>query len=366
MIRSRGLLLPFITLVATSHPVGADEIDDWVKSEMQARHVPAVSIAVVKDGALIRAESYGVADIERAAATSSNSVFKIGSTSKQFLAAGIMLLVQDQKLGVDDNLAKCLDEVPDVWRAITIRQLLTHTSGLPREAPGFDPYKIQSDLEIIRSAYPVAVHAKPGNQYEYSNLGYYILAEVISRVSGKPWPAFLDERIFKPLGMASTRTTSASALVPNRVSGYVWNDGLHANAEQWLALRPSGAFLSTATDMAKWEIALQSDRILTPESKRQMWTPVKLNNGADYPYGFGWEVDHFPNGVPPTGVPMIRHEGSIPGFRSVYWRLPDRNLTVIVLSNLQDAGLDKLTAGIALRYDRTLLAAYQKRWPDQR
>ena len=91
--------------------------------------------------------------------------------------------------------------------------------------------------------------------------------------------------------------------------------------------------MSTAPDMAKWEIALQTDRILTPASKKQMWTPVKLNGGDDYPYGLGWEIDYFPNGIGPTGVPMIRHEGSIPGFRPVYWRLPDQKLSVIVLSN---------------------------------
>jgi CubicO group peptidase (beta-lactamase class C family) len=123
--------------------------------------------------------------------------------------------------------------------------------------------------------------------------------------------------------------------------------------------------MSTAPDMAKWEIALQTDLILSPETRKEMWTPVKLNSGSEYPYGFGWEVDYFPNGVGPTDVPMIRHEGSIPGFRSVYWRLPNQRLTVIVLSNLEGAQLDNVTAGIALRHAPSVKAAYEKRWPQE-
>ena len=126
---------------------------------------------------------------------------------------------------------------------------------------------------------------------------------------------------------------------------------------------PSGAFLSTALDMSKWEIALQSDRILSTSTKKEMWTPVKLSGGQEYPYGFGWEIDHFPNVIGPTEVPMIRHEGTIPGFRAAYWRLPNQKVTVIVLSNLDRAGLDNLTAGIAVGYVPELISAYIKRWP---
>jgi len=115
--------------------------------------------------------------------------------------------------------------------------------------------------------------------------------------------------------------------------------------------------------MAKWEIALQANLILSTETKEEMWTRVKLNNGSEYPYGYGWEVDYFPNGVGMTDVPMIRHEGSIPGFRAVYWRLPNQKLSVIVLSNLQGGQLDNVTAGIALRYAPEVKPAYEKRWP---
>jgi CubicO group peptidase (beta-lactamase class C family) len=234
---------------------------------------------------------------------------------------------------------------------------------LVREGPGFNPYRVQPDIDVIKTAYPLPLQFQPGQNYEYSNLGYYVLAEIIHRASGKPWPDFLRERVFAPLAMTSTRVTSVFDIVANRADGYLWNTDKLFNAENWPAVRPSGAFLSTALDLAKWEAALQSDRMLNASTKQEMWTPVKLNDGREYPYGFGWEIDSFPNGVGPTGVPMIRHEGSIPGFRAVFWRVPNDGITVIVLSNLERAALDKLTAGIVVRYKPELMPAYLKRWP---
>ena len=127
-------------------------------------------------------------------------------------------------------------------------------------------------------------------------------------------------------------------------------------------MRPSGAFMSTAVDMAKWEMALQSERILKASSKAEMWKPVILNDGQTYPYGFGWELDDFPPGPAPTGVRSIRHEGTIPGFRPAFTRLPSNGLTVIVLSNLDRAGLDIVIGGIAVRYVPDLMPAALKRW----
>jgi D-alanyl-D-alanine carboxypeptidase len=359
----RRILLAFILLLGTALFSYADDVDDWVKSQMQLRHVPAVSIAVIKDGVLVKAEGYGVADLEHNIPAQAETIFKIGSTSKQFIAAGVMLLYQDGKIALDEKLSKYLDGTPAAWQAITIRHLLTHTSGLAREAPGMEPYKLQPDIDVIKSAYSLALNAKPGDAYDYSNLGYYVLAELIHRVSGKPWVDFLNDRVFAPLGMKSTRPTSTTDIIPNRAAGYLWSNDMLTNAEDWVTLRPSGAFLSTAPDMAKWEAALQTERILKTGTKKEMWTPVKLNNGDQYPYGFGWEIDYFPNGIGPTEVPMIRHEGTIPGFRSVYWRIPSHDISVIVLSNLDRAGLDNLTAGIAVRFVPALMPAYLKRWP---
>jgi D-alanyl-D-alanine carboxypeptidase len=362
MQRKLHFLFPVVLILVAAATALADDLDDFVKSVMQQRHIPAASIAVVKDGVVVKTAAYGLANMELQVTAQPETVFKIGSVSKQFIAAGIMLLVQDGRIAVDDKLSRHLEGTPSTWRDITIRHLLSHTSGLPREAPGFDPYKIQPDIDVIKSAYPLPLQFKPGEKYDYSNLGYYTLAEVIHKLSGKSWGDFLNERVFVPLGMNSTRVTSALDIVSRRADGYVWSEDKFMNAENWLTVRPSGAFLSTAVDMAKWEVALQTDRILKASSKTAMWTPVTLNDGKKYPYGFGWELDDFPPGGLTTGVPSIRHEGTIPGFRAAYTRLPKHGLSVIVLSNLDRAALDLLVAGIAVRYVPELMPAALQRW----
>ena len=329
----------------------AQDIDGVVKSQMQTLHIPGASVAVIKDGVLVKAEGYGIADMEHGIAARPDTVYKIGSTSKQFIAAGIMLLVQDGKVAVDDKVTKYLSDAPATWQSITLRHLLTHTSGLVREGPGFDGFKGQPDIDVIKTAYPLALEFKPGEKYEYSNLGYFVLAEIISRVSRKPWTDFLTERIFAPLGMTATRPTSVSDIVSNRADGYLWNGTKFENVPNWTALRPSGAFLSTVLDMAKWEAALNTDRILTAATKREMWMWVKLNDGTEFPYGFGWQLNDWPANSPVrTGVVMIRHGGSIPGFRANFSRWPSKGLAIVVLTNLEDAPLDGLVANIAIRY----------------
>jgi D-alanyl-D-alanine carboxypeptidase len=230
-------LLCALLVASASSAVRADSLDDFVRAVMQQRHIPGLSIAVVKDGALIRNSSYGVVNVEHGIEARPDTVYKIGSVSKQFIAAGIMLLVQDGKLGLTDPVRGFLPDAPDSWRGITVRHLLTHTSGLARESAGFDPYKRQPDIDVLRSAYMQPLAFKPGDAYLYSNLGYYALAEITTRASGKPWQEFLRERVFVPLGMNATRVTSVEAVVPNRAGGYLWRDNRLTNAENGTTLR---------------------------------------------------------------------------------------------------------------------------------
>ena len=241
----RPSVLVLIVMFAAAVAVRADKVDDYVRAVMQKQHVPGAAVAVVRDGKVIKAAGYGMANVELNVAATPDTVFKIGSVSKQFLSAGIMLLVQDGKLSLDDKISKFLDGTPDAWKDITIRHLLTHTSGLVREAPGFDPLKIQSDADVIKTAYASPLVFKTGDKWQYCNVGYFSLAEIIHKVSGKPWGDFLTERVFAPLGMNSTRTTTMTDLVPNRANGYAWAKGKYQNADVYFALRPSGAFLST-------------------------------------------------------------------------------------------------------------------------
>lgn len=344
MTRTRHLVLSLWLLVFTVGSAHADHVDDFVKAEMKRQHIPAVSIVVLKNGAVVKAEAYGLADIEHGIPATPDTVFKIGSVSKQFLATGIMLLVQDGKLGLNDKISKYFDGTPPAWDAITIRHLLTHTSGLVREAPGFNPYRVQPDLDVIKTAYPLPLQFTPGEKYDYSNLGYFALADIIRKVSGKPWGDFLNERVFAPLGMTSTRVTTAADIVPKRADGYTWTKETFQNTENWPAVRPSGAFLSTTLDLAKWEAALLTDRILKTSTKTEMWTPMTLNDGRKNPYGFGWALDDF------RGIETIQHGGSLTGFRAHYLRWPAYGVTVVTLTNLASADTESIGSGIAVRY----------------
>jgi CubicO group peptidase (beta-lactamase class C family) len=354
-------VLTFTILLLVTISAQADQVDDLVKAEIKRQRIPGASIAVIKDGKVIKAEGYGLADVEHNVPARPDTVFKIGSVSKQFIATGIMLLVQDGKIGLDDRISKYLEGTPETWQGITIRHLLTHTSGIVREAPGFDPFKIQKDADVIKTAYPLPLRFAPGEKWEYCNVGYFALAEIISRVSGKYWGDFLNERVFAPLGMASTRVTTVSDIIPNRSAGYVIDKDKLQNSVNWPAVRPSGAFLSTALDLAKWEAALCTDKILKPATRVQMWTPVTLNSGKKYLYGLGWELEDF------RGIATINHSGSLTGFRARFLRLPAHGLTTIVLTNLGSADVEAIATGIAVRYLPEIdLASFQpKPSPDE-
>lgn len=318
-------------MLAVFAPLSADTIDDIVRAEMSRQHIPGVAIAVMRGGNPERLQSYGLANLELNAAVTANTVFKAGSVSKQFLAAGILLLEQDGKLSIGDPIQKHLPDAPAAWNRITVRHLLSHTSGLVRESPAFNPLRAQSDIEQVRAGYAVPLDFQPGEKYQYSNLGYFTAAEIISRVSGRPWPEFLAARIFLPLGMTSTRTTTVAEIIPNRADGYAWRDGKYMNELPMLALRPSGALLTTTADLAKWDAALYGDALLTEASKSKMWTSVKLTSGQDAGYGLGWQVKTR------NGKRLLDHGGTLGGFKAHYARFPDEQLSFVVLTNQASA-----------------------------
>jgi len=344
MHSKRTPLFALVLLLTATAAVRADKVDDYVKAEMQKQHIPGLSLAVIRDGKIVKVEGYGLANVELNVPARAETVYKIGSVSKQFIATGIMLLIQENKISLDDRISKFLDGTPDTWKDITIHHLLTHTSGIVREAPGFDPFKIQNDADVIKTAYPLPLRFAPGEKYEYCNVGYFTLAEIIRKVSGKPWGDYLNERLFAPLGMNATRTTTMTDLVQNRASGYVWRTDKLKNADNYFALRPSGAFLSSVLDLAKWDAALYTDRILKQSTFSQMWEPVKLNNGTTHAYGFGWELSKV------GGHKLVNHGGSLPGFRAQFARFVEDKLTIVVLTNGDNANPRAIALGVAGLY----------------
>ena len=312
------------------------QIDKVVTAEMASQHIPGLALAVGRDGRMLFAKGYGFANLEHDIPATPRTVFKIGSVSKQFIASGVMLLVQDGRLGLDDPIAKHLPGAPASWSGVTLRHLLNHTSGIRREGPAFDPLKVQADSVVIQSAFGDTLQFATGSRWQYCNVCYFALADVIRRTAGVPWADFIRDRIFLPSGMRDSRTTTTTELVPRRASGYAWRDGRYVPAPEYLALRPSGAFLSTVLDLAKWDSVLTQASILTASTQSAMASPALLKSGAAAVagdtakrpgYGLGWFVDKH------EGRGRVHHGGSLPGFRAEMSRYPDGGWTVIVLTN---------------------------------
>ena len=212
---SVSAFLVFLPTLAT-----ADSIDDSIVALMAWEHIPGLSLAVVRNGSLVKTKGYGMANLETSTPATPETVYKIASVSKQFLAAAVMVLVQDGKLRLNDPIGKYIEGTPASWGRITIAQLLSHTSGIARDLPGFDPLKVQPDTDFLRASFTLPLRFKPGDHWAYSNINYYCLAEIIRKVSGRPWDQFIADRIFAPAGMIRTRTTTVADIVPNRASGY--------------------------------------------------------------------------------------------------------------------------------------------------
>jgi D-alanyl-D-alanine carboxypeptidase len=332
--------------VAFATAAYADPTDDFVAAQMRSQNIPGISLAIIKDGKIVKVQGYGLADVKAKVAATPDTIYDIASVSKPLVATGVMLLVQEGLLSIDDSITKYLDDVPASWRAITIRHLLTHTSGLVRDAPGYQQYRDREDSEVIKSAYSLPLRFAPGEKWEYSNAGFSPLARIITEVTGRSWTEFLTEKIFKPAGMTSTYPLNTSIPLPNRARGYADNDRLK-EADYRRALLPSGGFLSTVVDLAKLDALLDRDGFLTEATRRQMWTPVTLNNGTTYPYGLGWELDAQGS---VKGRRVVRHGGSVIGFRSEFARFVDDRLTIILLMNLHDVDWQTIVRGVAAAY----------------
>ncbi|ACU05166.1 serine hydrolase domain-containing protein [Pedobacter heparinus] len=337
-------LLTFSLVVLFSCSAAAQEnnvlthirMDSLIKKWMADTHTPGLAIGVLKRGHLAKIKTYGIADVESGAPLTDESVFMIASLSKQFISFAILLLEQENRLSLQDPAVKYITELPDPLNKMTIYQLLTHTSGLVRDPENYHPYDRQAIMDVIKSMYTIPLNAQPGDKWLYSNAGYFILAEIITRVSGSPWDTFIINKLFIPANMTKTRTGTVSEIIPGRVAGYNYTKQGLVNTEKWIAVRPSGAFVSTINDMVKWDNFLDTTHLLSPERKSLLWKPARLNNGVLLNYALGWYAEPF------VGTTRIHHDGQYPGFRSDYERFPDEGLTLIILSNLDNGPLESL------------------------
>src|SRR6266498_1905527 len=273
-----------LALLLTATSAHADRVDTYIRSEMSKRRIPGLSLAVVEGGRLRKAMGYGLADIELRVPATPDTVYQIGSMTKQFTAAGIMLLVEAGKISLGDTIHKYLPDLPVAWRGVTLRHLLTHTSGIKDFADLADTEteraKDYTKAQIIALVSGAPLEFRPGEKWNYSNTGYFLLGMIIERVSGKPYEDFLRERILRPLGMADTRLNDLNEIVPRRAAGYVLRNGHLYNAQPVSPTHTyaAGGLLSTAADLAKWDAALYTEKVLRKSSLEQMLTPATLND----------------------------------------------------------------------------------------
>ncbi len=327
--------------------VWGDAVDDYLKTEMEKHRVPGLALMVVEDGKVTKSQGYGFSNLEVSSPATADTVFEIGSITKQFTAGGILLLAQDGKLSVDDKISKHLKNIPDAWTNVTIRHLLTHTSGI-RNYTVLDGFELRQHLtqeKFIKAMSNVPMDFQPGDSWKYCNTGFNLLGFIIENVSGKNYWDFMSERIFQPLGMNSTTNRTPSVLIPHRASGYEQKNHKHINRDYDLTdIFSAGAIVSTVGDLAKWDAALDGDQLFTAATKDMMWTPVKLNDGKIHEYGFGWFLS------PLDGHKNIGHSGSTSGFSASNQRFPDDKLIVIVLTNTDEGVATDFAKHIATMY----------------
>lgn len=247
------------------------------------------------------------------------------------------MLYEAGKLGLDDKISIYLADLPSSWTEITVRQLLTHTSGVPdyTEAPGFSQNLLlaRSPQELLKPVRDLPLVFSPGTQWRYSNSNYYLLGLLIEELSGQSYADYLQEHIFQPLQMKSSRVNALPVLMPQRAAGYHWQKDRIENAplvdpsQMWAA----GAVVSNVTDLAKWDAALYTEKLLKKTTLEQSWTPARLNNGAMVNYGFGNELSVV------QGHHIAGHQGGGLAFNASFLRYMDDQLSVIVLCNLTQA-----------------------------
>ncbi len=299
------------------------------------------SILVVRDGKLLISKGYGMANLELDVPNKPQTIFRLGSLTKQFTAMAIMILQERGKLHTNDPICNYLSDCPIAWQSITIRNLLTHTSGIPNytSLPNFlQTMQLPvTHANLVERFKNMPLESTPGEKFKYTNSGYYLLGMIIEQVSGKSYASFLQENIFVLLGMTHTGYDSHNRLIKYRAGGYELQDNSIINASYIDMSIPfaAGALYSTTEDLLLWDQALYTEKLVSRKVLAEIFTPFKDR------YGYGWII------AKRFDRQMIGHDGSINGFFSSIIRFPSDHVTAIVLSNNQNAPSGEISSSLA-------------------
>ncbi|HEY9180800.1 MAG TPA: serine hydrolase domain-containing protein, partial [Candidatus Baltobacteraceae bacterium] len=328
-----------VALTAVSGPLPLTapmkaRIDAIVTAELKRQFVPGAQVAIAENGRVVYTKGYGLRDVDARLPVDAQTSFAIGSVTKQFTAAAIMLLQQQGKLSVDDNLAKYLPNAPHASE-VTLRNLLTHTSGIVgfTEVPNFSLLlpTPSSPERIISTVAGKPLAFEPGTRWEYSNTNFVLLGMVIAKIAGEPYPDFLQQHLFGPLRLRRSWFTRTEEIHADDARGYTeFMFGLpdeHAYLADWSWYDAAGGLTMSAADLARWNIALDAGRVVSPQSFAQMTTPFTLTNGKSTGYGFGIGVGSV------FGRPTVGHDGLVSGFSSENLTFPKDRVAIVLLAN---------------------------------
>jgi D-alanyl-D-alanine carboxypeptidase len=309
----------------------AHQVDSLARAFVAAGSTPSVAIAVTRGGTTLVTGGWGKADLEQNVDATAASVYELGSATKQFTSAAVMQLVDQGKVTLEAPIATYLPALPDAWRAVTVHQLLNHTSGIPNytSVPAWPRHwaeEMRPDSLIVLTA-TLPMDFAPGTKYKYDNQGYVLLGMIIERVTGKRWESDLADRLTTPLGLTATRPCDVGTIIPHRVRGYEKHGDTLVNMPYFSVSQAysAGAICSTVGDVARWNYALHTGKVVSPASYALMTTPDGA--AAASRYGFGLQIDTI------AGHKLISHGGNIPGFASANAWVAGEELSVTVLSN---------------------------------
>lgn len=344
------MLVLFVGAIMSSNFSTAQNLEttiDKLLSENYSGDKPGATALVYKDGKVLYRNAVGLANLELGVAMKPENVIEIGSITKQFTAVAILMLVEQGKLSVDDEITEFMPDYPTNGKKITVHNLLNHTSGIKSYT------SMQSFMSLARqdmTPTELIGHFKnepmdfdPGEKWMYNNSGYIILGHIIEVVSEKSYAEFIAENIFIPLGMKSSYYGSMTELIPNRATGYSPDENGWRNANYLSLTLPyaAGSLMSTVDDMLVWHKAIHNNTLITSESKIKAFTNTKLNNGDPTNYGYGWMMSDV------NGTSSIEHGGGIFGYTTSGIYIATENIYVIVLTNRDGSSPDRVAAKIA-------------------
>lgn len=327
------LLLLFVAVPAILLSQNMEKQIDQIMNDQYQKENYGATVLVAKDGEVRYRKAFGKANVELDIDMIPENVFEIGSITKQFTAVGILMLLEEGKLSLDDEITKYIPDYPTQDTKITIHHLLTHTSGIKSytSIPSLREFA-RKDLkvtELIDAFKNEPMDFKPGEEFRYNNSGYVLLGAIIEKVSGVSYEEFIQERIFNKLDMNTSYYGSKSKIIKNRAYGYQQSENGYVNADYISMTIPyaAGSIMSTVDDLLKWNTAVRNHELISKKSLEKAFTNYTLNNGNNINYGYGW----FLNSI--KDVPIIEHGGGIFGFTTQGIYVPSENTYVIVLTN---------------------------------